>query len=89
LKHYLAGFCLSALVASLPFSHQAAAADEPTLLATGQAITPTAAPGAVFQTMNPHLKSSPSYVVGQAVSTAVSPDGKSLLVLNGNSIISA
>jgi YVTN family beta-propeller protein len=52
-----------------------------TLLPTAQTITPTAAPGAVFGQLNPHLKSSPSYVVGQAMTTAVSPDKKTLLVL--------
>jgi YVTN family beta-propeller protein len=49
--------------------------------ATGQRLTPTAAPGSVFQTLNPHLAEVPDYTAGQAVSTVVSPDGKTLLVL--------
>jgi YVTN family beta-propeller protein len=51
------------------------------LLATGQTITPTAAPGSTFQPLNPGLTDFPSYTVGQAVTTVVSPDGNTLLVL--------
>ena len=50
-------------------------------LPTGQFITPLAAPGSVFQTLNPHLKDHPDYAAGQAMSEALSPDGKTLLVL--------
>jgi YVTN family beta-propeller protein len=57
------------------------AASDPIALPTGQFITPTAARGSVFQALNPHVASSPNYTVGQAMSTAVSPDGKTLLVL--------
>jgi DNA-binding beta-propeller fold protein YncE len=46
-----------------------------------QTITPTAARGSTFASLNPHLTANPSFVAGQAVSTAVSPDGKTLLVL--------
>ncbi len=52
-----------------------------TAIPTGQTITPTLAPNAIFQPLNPGLATSPSYTVGQAVSTAVSPDGKTLLIL--------
>lgn len=52
-----------------------------TLLPTGARITPTASPGARFERMNPDLPTLPDYQVGQAVSTALSPDGKTLLVL--------
>ena len=51
------------------------------LLHTGMRITPTAAPGSVFQTLNPDLPGLPDFVAGQAVSTALSPDGRTLLVL--------
>jgi YVTN family beta-propeller protein len=54
---------------------------EPMAIPTGQAITPTAAPGSQFQELNPHVPSAPAYTVGQAESTAVSPDGKTLLIL--------
>jgi YVTN family beta-propeller protein len=48
---------------------------------TGVQITPDAAHGSTFQPLNPGLSFDPSFVVGQAVTTAVSPDGKTLLVL--------
>jgi YVTN family beta-propeller protein len=46
-----------------------------------QTITPTAADGSVFTALNPHLAANPSFTVDHAVSTVVSPDGKTLLVL--------
>src|SRR5260370_1664164 len=52
-----------------------------TFIPTGVRITPDAAPGAIFQALNPGLVSDPTFTVGQAVSTAVSPDGKTLLIL--------
>ena len=51
------------------------------LLPTGVHITPTAAEGAIFQALNPDLPSNPDFVAGQAVTTAVSPDGNTLLIL--------
>jgi YVTN family beta-propeller protein len=48
---------------------------------TGQAITPLATPGAVFEPLNPHLADLPNYTAGQASALALSPDGKTLLVL--------
>lgn len=49
---------------------------------TGQQITPTAAAGAVFQPLRPDLPPpNADDAVGQAVATAVSPDGKTLLIL--------
>ena len=53
----------------------------PTYVPTGAAITPLAAPGAVFQTLNPELPTLPDYVVGQASGMAVSPDGRTLAIL--------
>ena len=50
-------------------------------LPTGAFITPTAAAGADFRPLNPDLPTRPDFVAGQAVSTAVSPDGNTLLVL--------
>src|ERR1700686_3214261 len=52
-----------------------------TFLPTGVRITPDAAPGSSFQALNPGLISDPNFTVGQAVTTAVSPDGKTLLIL--------
>lgn len=51
------------------------------LLPDGQRLTPTAAPGARFTTLNPHLADAPDYVVGQTISEALSPDRSTLLVL--------
>jgi DNA-binding beta-propeller fold protein YncE len=52
-----------------------------TLLPTGVRITPDAARGSIFQPLNPGLPSDPNFTVGQAVTTVVSPDGKTLLIL--------
>ena len=51
------------------------------ILSTNQLITPLAPRGARFEPLNPGLSDNPSYTVGQAVSTVVSPDGKTLLIL--------
>ncbi len=51
------------------------------LLPTGQWITPTAARGAQFTALNPHLSGAPSYLAGQPVSEVLSPDRRTLLVL--------
>jgi hypothetical protein len=55
--------------------------EEGELLPTGARITPTAADGASFQALNPDLAGRPDFVVGQAVTTALGPDGATLLVL--------
>lgn len=51
------------------------------VLHTGMKITPTAAPGSRFERLNPGLPELPDFTAGQAVSTALSPDGNTLLVL--------
>lgn len=48
---------------------------------TGQHITPNAPSDTVFEPLNPGLADQPDYLANQAVTTAVSPDGKTLLVL--------
>lgn len=48
---------------------------------TGQALTPTAAPGAWFESLNPDLPEAPDYTAGQASAVALSPDGRTLLIL--------
>src|SRR5215469_16991189 len=52
-----------------------------TVLPTGATITPDAAPGAVFQPLTVALPNYPNYSPDSAETTAVSPDGKTLLVL--------
>lgn len=51
------------------------------MLPTGQRITPEAASGALFQNLDPELPGHPDYRAGSAVTTVVSHDGKTLLVL--------
>jgi DNA-binding beta-propeller fold protein YncE len=51
------------------------------LLPTGATITPTAAPGSVFQPLTVPLPDYPNYSPDSAQTTAVSPDGKTLLIL--------
>jgi YVTN family beta-propeller protein len=54
---------------------------EGTFLPTGVRITPDAARGSIFQPLNPGLSFDLGFTVGQAVSTALSYDGKTLLIL--------
>ncbi len=68
------------LITSLALVPMAWAAD-PVQLPNGLAITPTATPHSVMMPLNPHLDGKPDYGLSQPVSTAVSPDGKLLLVL--------
>ena len=51
------------------------------LLPTGQLLTPTAAPFSKFMMLNPGLPDNPSFVAGQPISEALSPDRNTLLVL--------
>ena len=54
---------------------------QPQQMPSGQFITPLAPVGSKFSRLNPGLKDFPDYTVGQAVKTALSPDGNTLLVL--------
>lgn len=53
----------------------------PEALPTGMSITPTAARGSIFEPLNPGLPDLPNFIADHPVSTAVSPDGSTLLVL--------
>ncbi|MDP2025120.1 beta-propeller fold lactonase family protein [Sulfuriferula sp.] len=86
------GFTLPALAAALftlggggvsvvSAAPVAAIQTDGTQLPTGARITPQAARGARFERMNPSLPTLPDFQAGQAVSTALSPDGNTLLVL--------
>ena len=55
--------------------------DSGALLPTGQVITPAAAPGSTFARLATDLRSDGTADAAEAVSTALSPDGKTLLVL--------
>ncbi len=50
-------------------------------LPSGQFVTPTAAPGAVFTPLNPGLSAFPNALANGAIKTSVSPDGSTLLVM--------
>jgi DNA-binding beta-propeller fold protein YncE len=58
-----------------------AGAETPQFTPTGQFITPRAAPGAIFQPLNPRIAADPNYTAGQASAVALSPDGHTLLIL--------
>src|ERR1035437_2838362 len=51
------------------------------VLPTGATITPSAAPGTVFQPLTVALPDYPNYEPDSAQTTSVSPDGKTLLIL--------
>ena len=72
---FLAGLAACALGAA------ASAAPAPEVLPTGQTLTPTAARSAIFQTLNPDLPDLPGFTAGQASAVALSPDGRTLLIL--------
>ncbi len=48
---------------------------------TGQVLTPTAPKDSRFESLNPGLTDAPEYLAGQAATTIVSPDKKTLLIL--------
>jgi DNA-binding beta-propeller fold protein YncE len=71
--------CLAVLTAFC--AANVANAADPIQLPNGLAITPIAAPHSELLPLNPHLDGKPDYSLSQPVSTALSPDGKRLLVL--------
>jgi len=75
---------VGALALTLALSAGGASADQPIvgeLLPTGQRITPMAAPGARFESLDPGLPDLPDTHVGEAVALALGPDGRTLLIL--------
>src|ERR1051326_8456397 len=50
-------------------------------LPTGVSITPAAAPGSKLLFLNPDLPTMPEFLADHPISTALSPDGRTLLVL--------
>ena len=64
-----------------PFAFPQLNSGQPQILSTNQTITPLAPRGATYQALNPKVADAPDYTVGQAVTTVVSPDGKTLLIL--------
>jgi DNA-binding beta-propeller fold protein YncE len=84
-RRFSFGMALSFFLAALLFgvvpTTASAADDDDQFIPTGVHITPSAAPGAIFQPLNPGLSFDPAFTVGQAVTTALSPDGRTLLIL--------
>ncbi len=72
-----AGLALAFLVSD----RAAYAVSTPVVIPTGATITPDAAPGSSFQLLTTSLPDYPNYSPDSAEATAVSPDGKTLLVL--------
>src|SRR5580704_13082839 len=68
-------------IAQLAVAALVAAASDPIRLPNGLWISPDAAPHSVTMSLNPGLSSHPGLTLGQAVTTALSPDGTQLLVL--------
>src|ERR1700741_824936 len=57
------------------------AKSKPIFVTSGQEITPTAAPGSNLLYLNPGLTDFKNYIASGGISSAVSPDGNTLLVL--------
>ncbi len=51
------------------------------ILPTGMSITPTAARGSILLALNPDLPGQPDFTADHPISTVLSPDGRTLLVL--------
>ncbi len=73
--------CLFPLLAADSKQQPRAAPPAPESLPTGMNITPTAARGSTFQPLNPDLPDLPQFTVDHPLSTAISPDGGTLLIL--------
>ena len=72
---------LIALLLTAPMAHAQTGLQLGQILPTGQRITPQAAPGSWFQPLNPDLAAMPGFLADQAVSMALSPNQKALLIL--------
>jgi YVTN family beta-propeller protein len=65
----------------LGLAFRLAAQTAPESLPTGMEITPLAAPGSTLERLNPELKDRPDYTADHPITTTISPDGNTLLVL--------
>lgn len=71
----------ASISSSRPFQDTAASANNQVLPNMEQTLTPLAPKNARFEPLNPGLADAPDYVAGQAVTTVVSPDKSTLLIL--------
>jgi YVTN family beta-propeller protein len=74
-------YCCALFTISFALSVLAQEQDSPQVLPTGMMITPLAAKGSSLQLLNPDVPDLPQFTADHPVSSAVSPDGKTLLVL--------
>ncbi len=83
LRGLLRGASFAAVLAAFSVAGASAAyaASQPVVLPTGATITPDAATGSVFQPLIVNLPDYPNRAVDGAQTTAISPDGKTLLIL--------
>ena len=81
LQNLAAGVLAASVMYCVPCAVAQLGTGDPQILSTGQFITPLAPHGAHFQPLNPQLADNLEYTVGQAVTSVVSPDGKTLLIL--------
>ena len=72
-------FAFTVVLVLLP--QAALAQSQPEILPTGMSITPLAEPGTTFQFLNPGLPTLPDFRVDMAVTSVLSPDGGTLLIL--------
>jgi hypothetical protein len=79
IKSFLRGASVAAAIAAAAMNGGAVQAQ--TVLPTGASITPTAATGSVYQSLTVALPDYPNYSPDSAETTAISPDGKTLLIL--------
>src|SRR5262249_28936910 len=75
---HLLTFILAAVCVLCPLPGKAS---DPIRLPNGLMITPDAAPHSVLTLLNPGIRGRQDLTLGQAVTTALSPDGSTLLVL--------
>jgi DNA-binding beta-propeller fold protein YncE len=78
ISKYLA---MIAVLGPMPAAWTQARPMAPQQLPTGMSITPTAARGTILLPLNPDLPEMPQYTADHPISTALSPDGTTLLVL--------
>ncbi|HYL94002.1 MAG TPA: beta-propeller fold lactonase family protein [Alphaproteobacteria bacterium] len=74
-------FCRPAQLAAQSPSQSEESRTMVEILPTGMSITPLAAPGSTLQPLNPGLADLPEFTADHPVSTALSPDGNTLLIL--------
>ena len=76
-RFFVGSFTVSLLLAANVASDRVL----PVRLPTGKLITPLASPSSELRFLNPGLSDFPDFLAGQALSTVLSPDAKTLLVL--------